>query len=294
MEHDIVREVAIKEGIKAFGENWSIYENAEGVSSFKLAPFGSPITFEIVSMTHRYRTGVNSERYSALHGPKEVVYMRLKPADNIKGSSHRYSLLGTNRTVDDITATIEPVDNESEITCFAEADIAYKSSYSEPGEYPFQYNDYLLFCIKVSESEFRRLLELLKHSTKRNFHVTFEGVAGLYAPESFMREAHELKVLTKCKELIIKQPEGSMIEPFYIGQVEAAKIIFSNELFTKIETDGIKEPLKNDQVETFKALEQSEPQDNHSVTILFYLKKLYRIAWISCLVLLGILIILLF
>jgi hypothetical protein len=129
----------------------------------------------------------------------------------------RFSMLGTDRFIEDISVAIYPTTEGEGEVCRAAGSVAYTAEIDFRNE---AYDYSLFFALHLNRERFSRLASRIERKAIGGGVLRVGMVAGFYADWSPSISTHFVKVLTHDKRgHPVEVPEGCAIEPSRLGEV---------------------------------------------------------------------------
>lgn len=122
----------------------------------------------------------------------------------------RFSMLGTDRTIDNFTLRIFCVDERDRERCFISGCISYKTDwdYIEKTE-----PDSIEIVLGLSKSRFNHLASLISNRSIDTANLVLGGIDGVYSIPSPLTTTDFVKILTSDRDQKIHKPEACEIIP---------------------------------------------------------------------------------
>jgi hypothetical protein len=219
----------------------------------------------------------------------ELIRAALKPSPRARGGrTPRFSMLGTDRTIEDFEITIRRLDDvQAPERCQLWGIVSYTTDFDFEDR---TQDDCLGFDVALSPKNFDELRDLVRNGrTDDDLTVHLRGVSGFYSEWSPSIRTDSVKVLTsdEADQPIVK-PDGCSIEPPRAGDIHEFGLTFTRRSVVALpqaaETNDVE-----DQLDDEAPREQSDhpPEQYLHSTILRALaqaqhsfKQLHRVLWV--------------
>jgi hypothetical protein len=230
---------------------WSVSEVAEASerAATKQIPFAWTLYFTLFDI--KLVSSVSQDRYSSLEDKAPTVVQKSHVLAKLRavhssdaGRSIRYSMFGTDRTIEEITLSIYPNSAAEFEGCSAFGGISYTHDVDFRDE---TYPDYLGFTLCLPKEVFAQIASKIEQRALGGGTFRVAGVKGFYSDWSPSISPDNIKVLTSNeKEHHVRTPEGCEIVPPRLGKVDGFDLtLWSDRISQGIGTTHISEEIEN-------------------------------------------------